>query len=147
MKKLSILLPLFVVCVLTLGLFGPLEAQAQDGLVPCGATGQPACNFCHIFAVVHNVVTFLIFPDGDLNNFIPLVLVVASFLFAWGGFYILTAAANPSNVQKGRTIIFATIVGLLIIYGAWLFLNLLFQALGFVDFQGLGDWWEIDCSK
>jgi len=116
------------------------------GLVPCGQLGNP-CNLCHIFKLVNNVLVFLLIPDGSVNNFIPLVLVIAGLLIALGGFFMMTSAGNLANLARGRTIIFAVVVGLLIMYGAWLFIGFLLQAVGFVSFNGGLPWNEISCGN
>ena len=58
---------------------------------------------------------------------------------------LFTAAGNPANLGRAKTIITATIIGLLIIYGSWVFVNLLLTSMGVAGWTGLGTWWEIDC--
>ena len=128
----------------------PEVVQAQTGLIPCG-TGSPTdpgyvpCQLCHVFVLGNNIIEFLLLPSPS-NNFIPIVFVLASFLFAWGGFVWLTAVGNPSRVQQGQQILFATVIGLLIVYGAWLFISMALDVLGVATFTGTGNWWEIDCT-
>src|SRR3989344_1536663 len=127
----------------------PQLAQAQAGLIPCG-TGDPAaagyvpCQLCHVFALGNNILKFLLVPSA--LNPVPIVLVIATFLFAWGGFVWVTAMGNPSRVQQGQQILLATVIGLLIVYGAWLFISLALDVFGVATFTGTGNWWEINCA-
>jgi len=126
------------------------------GLVPCGRdTDDPAttgldeskpCTLCHGFVLVHNVIEFFLLPNNTNNGF-ALVMLLGALMLVMGGFSLLVGGlGNPALRNKGRNIIFITIVGLLIIYGAWVFLDLLFQALGVVTFQGTGEWWQVTCG-
>ena len=115
----------------------PAQAAAQ-GLVPCGNPGQPDCSFCHTFSLLDNILSFLLIPS--VSNPAPIVLVVATLLFAVGGFFFFISAGSTARLERGKQIITATIIGLLIIYGAWLFIGLLLNSLGVT-----GSWWEIDC--
>src|SRR3989344_3992352 len=121
----------------------PLSATAQS-LVPCGGPGQPACGLCTLFELVHNIITFLLVPSA-FNSGIPLVLVLAGLLFAVGGFFMLTAAGNMNNLARGRVVIFSTVVGLLIVYGSWIVINLVLATFGAATFTGTSTWWQIEC--
>jgi len=105
------------------------------GLVPCGQLGNP-CGFCHVFQLLKNILDVFLFP---------IVPTVAGLLFATGGFFFLTSAGSGPRLERAKQIITATVVGLLIVYGAWLFINMLFGFLGVITFTGLGTWWEITC--
>ncbi|MEK7542458.1 MAG: hypothetical protein AAB524_02025 [Patescibacteria group bacterium] len=120
-------------------------AAGSGGLVPCGGEGQDPCNFCHIFVLINNIIQFFLVPFA-LNNFIPIIPVIASLLVAWGGFVWLTSAGSPQRVKQGQQILLAVVVGLLIVYGAWLFISLLLTSLGAVNFTGTGNWFEIQCG-
>lgn len=119
-------------------------AAGSGGLVPCGGESQPACNFCHIFVLINNIIQFLLVPSA--LNPIPIIPVIASLLVAWGGFVWLTSAGSPQRVKQGQQILFAVVVGLLIVYGAWLFIELILSSLGAVNFTGTGNWFEIECT-
>jgi hypothetical protein len=130
----------------------PEQASAQ-GLVPCGydmngngiVDTSEQCNVCHLFQLGGNIVNFLLVPSA-VNSGFAIVPVLAALLFAWGGFVWVTAFGSPGRVQEGKKIIFATIIGILIVYGAWLFINLLLNALNVNTFTGTNNWWQIDCA-
>jgi hypothetical protein len=125
----------------------PLPPGPAGGLVPCGDPGEPDCNFCHLFALTNNIVVFFLLPDGSLNKNIPFVPVLAGLFIAIGGFFMLSAAASPQNAAKAKTIFFAVAIGLVIIYGAWLFINLVSDTFGAVSFGGEGlPWYKVNCA-
>jgi hypothetical protein len=145
LSKKTFLFLLFAVFLFSI-LFSPFFADAA-GLVPCGGgEGEPSCGFCHLFQLAHNIVTFLLIPDNDLNNFAALVPILASILFALGGFFFLTAAGNPARLAQAQQIITATVVGLLIIYGSWLLVNLFLTSVGATIWGGVSEgWWKVSC--
>ncbi|MDO8424544.1 MAG: hypothetical protein Q7S70_01220 [bacterium] len=109
------------------------QTQAAP-LVPCGSTGQPACQFCHTFVLINNIIRLVFFT---------LVPSVAVLMFIIGGFYMLTAAGRPEWFNKAKTIITAAVIGLVIMFIALVFLNTLFDTLGVVEWTKLkGDWWS-----
>lgn len=112
---------------------------AAQGLVPCGQTPANPCQLCHFFQLAHNILEFIL---------VVLAPILGAFLFAWGGFVWLTAMGAPARVRQGQQIILAAVIGILIVYGAWVFINLLLQVLGAATYSGTGGWgrwWEIQC--
>jgi len=130
MKKISIL---FLIIFLGSLLF-PLVSSAA--LVPCGGPGQPACQFCHIFVLLNNIIHFILFT---------LTPIVAALMIVIGGFYLLIAGPNPELFSKGKAILTATVIGLVIVFVAWVFLNTFLDFLGVAEWTGLKTWWQIRC--
>ncbi len=105
----------------------------QGPIVPCGSTGQPDCQFCHIFIVVTNILNFI------LTCLTP---IVAGLMLIIGGLYLLASGANPQTFGQAKSIITAVVVGLVIIFIAWVFLNTLLTYMGIQQWTGLGTWWD-----
>jgi hypothetical protein len=129
----------------------PEDPPSEDtpknvGLIPCGAEGQDPCTLCHSFALVDNIIRFFLIPDRDLNNGFAVVPLLATLLVAIGGFFMFMGAASPENLNRGRSIIFAVIIGLLITYGAWLFISTFLTVLGVMSWTGLNTWFELTCT-
>ena len=124
----------FLIVFLGLLTSAPLASLAA-GLVPCGGPGQSACQLCHIFVLLQNIINFLMIPSP--NNLFPLVLVIAVLMIAVGGIYLLFSGGSPSSIAKGRSIITSVLIALLIIYGAWLLVNFFFLFVGVNDWTGL----------
>ena len=118
-------------------------SSANAALVPCGSEGQPDCNFCHLFQLGHNVIDFFLAPPPAGTG---IVFILAVLFLVIGGFLFLVSPANPSLQGRARQIILAVFIGLAIIYGAWLFINLLLTSFGFGSWGGFGNWWEITCE-
>ncbi len=103
-------------------------------IVPCGGQGgQPACQFCHIFVLIANIINFI------LTCLTP---IIGGLMLIIGGLYLLTAGANPSTLGKAKSVITAAIIGIVIIFIAWIFLNTLLGFMGIVAWTGLGSWWD-----
>ena len=117
MKKASTFTILFLV-------FVPLLASAQ-GLVPCGGAGNP-CNLCHLFELFSNIVTFLL---------VTVVPPIATLVLVWGGVLFYTAMGDSNKITKAKGLLTSVLIGLVIIYGAHLFVSMILSALGVVDVQ------------
>jgi len=119
--------------------------SAQAALVPCGGPGQPACTLCHLFELINNILIFLLIPNADINNNFPLIPTVAALMLIIGGSYLLIAGASPELFSKAKSILTATVIGLVICFVAWVFLNTFFTYIGVAEWTGLGTWWQIEC--
>jgi hypothetical protein len=146
MKKISLII-LFVFIFLS---FNQVNAACPTGLVPCGTSDCP-CQFCHLFVLFQNIVNFFLYD---------IVPPLAVLMIAIGGFMYMFAYFSPGQALPGggkggpallsqaKKIITATIIGLLIIYGAWLVVNFFFQFIGVSTWQGWSlkeSWWQIKC--
>lgn len=95
----------------------PLVAFAA-GLVPCGDVGESECNFCHFFALIQNVIDFFI---------LKIIPPVATIMVVVGGLgYVIGAhTGNEKTGNWGRKVLVSVVVGLFIVYGAWVVINTL----------------------
>ena len=135
MKK---LFPLFAIAFLALA-FLPFAANAA-GLIPCGEPGNP-CGLCHIFVLGENIINFFLIPDtSGPNKGFAIVPIVATILIIVGGFLLMTAGGNPDGFKKATAVLTAVVVGLIIIYASWMFLNALFSAIGVNPDFNLKSW-------
>jgi len=134
-SKLKIKNLLIVGVGIFLFLFLMMNYAEAGGLVPCGGPGEPPCKLCHLFCLFRNIVNFILW------NIVP---PVAALMIAIGGFYFFFAEGKPEGIQKGKEIIKATLIGLVIIFAAWLIVNLFFQIIGVQQWTGLERWWIIE---
>jgi hypothetical protein len=155
----SVSLVLFLV-IFGIGAILPAHIYAA-GFVPCGGcevaldagTGecpagqeQQACTLCHVFEMGNRFFIFLFVPSVYNGGF-AFVPLLAGLFFVIGGFLLLVGnLGNPQLLSRGRTILFTTIVGLLIIYGAWAGINTLLNFLNVNTFLGTDFWWSIECG-
>lgn len=119
----------------------PISYNCQAaGLVPCGGEGEAPCQLCHFFVLLDNIIDFFILPPTGIVFIIAvLMMLVGGIMFYFGGF-------DPKTLQKGKDLFTNVIIGLIIIYGAWLFINFFFQIIGVAHWTGLENWWQIDCE-
>jgi len=116
------------------------------GLVPCGRrSDEPRtpefescpCRLCHFLVLGDKIVDFTL---------LYLVIPLAILLIVVGGAILLTAAGSPEKVRSGKTILKTTIIGLVIIFAAWLIVNTILIFIGVADWTGLKTgWWQIKC--
>ena len=134
-----------IILFLAVFVFTPFQGAQAEGLVPCGGEDENPCEPCHLLELGSNVITFLLVPS-TFNNWFAIVPLLAGLLLALGGFFFLISGTNLARLEQGKQIIKATVVGLIIIYTAWLFLSLLLSALDMNDWTGLDTWWQIECE-
>jgi len=133
---------IFLIIFLTL-LFFPLLGWALDyPLVPCGQTEDDLdspynetdpCTLCYLFVLFKNIIDFLLFT---------IVPPLAILMIAIAGAMFLFAAGNPSTLNQAKSILTSTGIALIIIYGAWLLLGLIFSIIGVASWTGLAGGWR-----
>jgi len=120
--------------ILMFGLSG--VAYAAEGFVPCGGPGEDPCTACDLLSLISNLANFV------ASRFAP---IVGALLFVYGGIMMIVSVGDPGKFAKAKGIFWNTIIGLAIIYGAWLITNSLMQTLaGSSNFSD--KWYEIECS-
>jgi len=130
---------LFLLTVFLFSALLPISAMAA--LVPCGGPGQPACQLCHLFVLIDNIIGYL---------FTYIVPPLALLFIVIGGISMITAGGNPEKVKKAQRIVTATVMGLAVIFLALMFLYTFLNIIGVATWTGLsswrlGDWWGIEC--
>ena len=114
------------------------------GLVPCGpGTSKDACEFCDFFVLFKNIVDFLLKPPTGL------IWPIAILMIAIGGFMYVIAFVNPEAgpgmLTRAKAVFTTTAYGLLIMFSAWIVINLFFQIIGVQEWTNLRQWWVINC--
>ena len=113
-------------------------ATHVGGIVPCGAgeSGHPACTTCHAFQLLHNVIQF---------GFLFILLPATAIAFLIGGVLMLTAGGNETQVTRAKSILWNTIIGILIAFSSWVIVNTIINTIagGEVEFDtGTLQWYE-----
>lgn len=123
-----------------------------EGFVPCGKNvavggsvggdgkctgGTPTliyCQFCHFFVMLNNIIKYI------LGNIVPplaiLFLVIAGVLF-------YTSQGKPDATGKARKAIEGVVIGLTLVYGAYMLVGLFLSVLGVAEWTGLAEWAKI----
>ncbi|UZE93336.1 MAG: pilin [Candidatus Nealsonbacteria bacterium] len=132
-----------------LSLANQVLAICGGPLVPCGRPGKPACSLCHIFELLNNILKFF------LTCLVPivagLILVIGGMMFMFAYFSEPEMLAGekkggPVLLSQAKKTITAVVIGVVIIFSSWVFLNAFLGAIGIAKWTGLGTWWEIKCA-
>jgi hypothetical protein len=83
------------------------------------STSPSAPSYGCVLRVVQNGITVLVGVS-------VIVIVLA---IAYAGFVFMTAGANPHARQQGRNVVFNSVIGLVIILGAWLGVDFIMKAV------------------
>ena len=121
-----------------------LATDVEQGLVSCGndidhsGSIEPgeACGLCHLFQLVNNILNWVLFV---------IIPIIAPIFIVIGGIYLLIARGSPEMFNKGKSVLTATSIGLIIVYTAYVLLSTVLTFLGVANWTGLGTWWQIDC--
>ncbi len=117
-----------------------------EGLVPCGkgqdnlAAGESAlvaepCQLCHLFVMIDGIIDFMI-------NIILAPLVI--FMIAIAGIMFFFAGTNPEMLSKAKQLLKSIVIGLLIIFSAYVIIGSFFTAIGLADDNPIKDWFQGD---
>jgi len=127
---------IILIAFLSLLFFLVFNSVQAAGLVPCGGPGEDACTLCYLFVMLDRVVEFLLFR---------VVPVLGALMIAIGGVMYIIGQGKPEMLSSVKSLFTAIIIGLVIIYGAWLIVSLFLTTIGVAEWTGLGTWWEISC--
>jgi hypothetical protein len=105
---------------------GTTPAAAPGGLIAgissqCSSTGT--CQLSDFFAVGANVTKLILGISGS----VMLIMVV------YGGFLWLISSGNSARVEQGKKVLSSSLLGLIIVFGAYTLIWVLLQALGASD--------------
>ena len=127
-----------------------------QGLVPCGNVDTCPCQLCDLFVLFQRVINFILF------DIVPPVAILM--IAIGGGMYIFAPLSSPETLAGGagggpkmlsqaKHLLTSVVFGLLIIYGAWIFVNTFLMLIGISQldkspFQALPqNWWKIPCGE
>lgn len=150
MKKVSFLFLLAVLFLIPIVIYGNGSAcpdcSKPGGLVPCGRTcDDPTtsknecdpCTICDFFVMIERYINGLLFM---------IVPPLAALIIAIGGGMYIFSRGDPEMLSRAKKLFASVGIGLLIIYGAWLIVNVFFMFIGVADWTGLREgWWQINC--
>ena len=102
-----------VSCILVSFFFLPFFTQAA--LVPCGNKGQPDCTLCDLFVLIKKIM--------DFATLIAIPLAVG--FMAYGGIRMAAAGGSEEGLKKGKGAITNALIGIFLVFGAWLIIDLI----------------------
>jgi hypothetical protein len=99
-------------------------------LIPEKCTGAAGdvndCGLTQMLEVVVNVSSLIVAMTGS----------VALLMFTVGGLMFIASAGNQERVQKGKAILQAAVIGIVLVLGAWMIINVIILALTKGDVGG-----------
>jgi len=125
---------IFLTEFLFLPFFITARSGCPEGLVPCGTESCP-CTFCDFFVMLDRILDFVVFK---------MVPIVAVLMLMIGGGMFFFSAEDTTLIQKGKSLIKTTIIGIVIVYGAFLIVGTFLNFLGLADWtqEIYKNWWE-----
>ena len=118
---------LIATALITAGLLVPATAFAQS-INPCDAIPKPSyCIGTAIGPIVGQLVGFI---------FVVAVILALGFL-VYGGIRWITSGGDKTGVETARNTIIAAIIGLIVVFLAYVILNLVLQFLTGTDISNI----------
>ena len=102
----------------------PPKGEETGGLVPCGVTCN--CTITNFFIMLANIYGFIVWYIAT-----PLAVLALTI----GGIFILISAGNPNLMGKGKQILYAGIIGLILVFCSWLIIDTILFIIGYT-----GNW-------
>lgn len=91
-------------------------AEAQMNLIPCSG---PDCDLCSLVQLGQNIVNFLVYFST----------LLATILFAYAGFKMLTSGDNPAGITTAKKLFWSVLWGFALLLAAWLILDTIMRVL------------------
>ncbi len=123
-----------------------VPCSEPGGLVPCGRKCDDLstprdeclpCTLCDFFVVIDQMIDMII--SGPLL-IIMIILII--------GLITITAYARRGSseiINKVKRALTGVVIGIIIIYGAWVIIYAVLLAIGAVTWSGLNNLWIINC--
>ena len=127
------------VLVITLWLIPDLSiAQGFGGFVTCEGS---SCSACHLVDMANIIIKWIL----------GMVFLVFAVLMVHAGFGLVTSGGNPSALSAAKAKLTNALVGIVIVFSAWLIVNTIMVKLvsdGTTpgNITGWGPWSQVECS-
>lgn len=125
----KIIWAIFLVAIVVM-LFG--SPMANAALVPC-----KQCTVCDIFLLISNVANFAV------STLTPIIAVV---LFLISGFIMIFGGASPGALTRGKKMFWDTVIGVVIVYSAFMITNFIIRAFVASNSVSTG-WFHFTCTQ
>jgi hypothetical protein len=126
MNSKKIFLSIVLLCLLSI-IFVPFLAKAAGNptegqpLVPCNGSDCTICSFFQMLTTIYNFIVW------DLATPLAVIALIV------GGIFILISAGNPNLMGTGKTILYAAIIGLALVFGSYLIIDFILHAIGYTQ--------------
>ncbi|MDD5433493.1 MAG: hypothetical protein PHE77_02435 [Candidatus Pacebacteria bacterium] len=108
------------------------KCKTEDGLCVGGKETEKEiqCQLCHFFIMINNTVNYVILKIVPLLA--VLMLVLAGVMYYFGG-------VRPELLSRAKTLIKGVVIGLVLIYGAYMIVNVFLIVLGASEVNAIKD--------
>lgn len=128
-------------CFLNFSLiFSPNIALADD---------ETTCNYGRILPSCVcdgdcNINDFVLMFIRLADFFLGIVALVALYFIIMGAFTLIVAGGNPEKIKAGKNTLVSALVGLFVVFAAWVIINSLYYALtGGQGVNFINSWWQL----
>jgi len=111
------------------------------GPPPAGqAPSTPFCNICDLLVLVQTAFNFV---------WTYLTIPIATVMFLYGGFLMILPSftGNTNQATKGRKVLLNTVLGLAIVFFAWIGVDSILKIMGAQQSGNFGPWNKIVCDE
>lgn len=99
--------------------FVPAFVSAQPGIVPEGCRAS-SCSVCQFVTLIDRLIQFALFY---------LILPVCVIAFITAGVLLLSSAGSPQKIERGKSIFFYALWGLILAFAAFLVIHIILVTL------------------
>ncbi len=122
-----------------MGILRPARAAEGYGFLPhcqdiTKKPADPPCTVDDFLILAINLIDYMLAISGSL----------ALLFFIYGGFIWLLSAGNSEKITKGKNILSAAAVGLIIVLAGWMIINLVYTTVMGTGQHGGAkvEWWK-----
>jgi hypothetical protein len=94
--------------------------ESANGLVPCGQDASCPCEISDFFTMIGRIYNFIVKMVAT-----PLAILALTV----GGIVLLISAGSPGLAGLGRKILYTTVIGMFLVYGSWIIIDLIVYTL------------------
>lgn len=106
--------------------------ENNGGLVPCGNNVTFGANGCIISGCPCQIGHFFVMATIIYSFVVKYVVTsLAVIMIIVGAIFILTSAGDPGRAGTGRKMIYSAIIGLVLVFGSWLIIDVLLKTIGY----------------
>ena len=96
-----------------------IKKEKLKGILPAIVPCTTDCTWDNLYQLINSLITLL------LEVAIPLAVIV----ILYGGFMIITSGGSEDGFKKGKDAIIGAVIGLAIVFGSYIAVNLIIGAL------------------
>lgn len=130
MSKLSKIIFTLAMLITVFSSVGPVLAQGSAFIPECALQNPTGQNHGADEGACRSVSIFVIMLLNFANYLFGIVGALALVAFIYGGFILILSRGTPDQVKKGKDAMVAAILGLVIVFGAYILVRFLGTAVG-----------------